>query len=502
MPVAESNYDDYNPKREIIIDKNMNKLLERQIKKYLVGTDIPVDSIKEFIRAVNDTYDSAEHDQELMNRSLDISSREMVEYNKLQQKEIDANRQAISMLKSAVDTLDPGTLIKPSQSNDPAQEVIELAQFLSDLTVKYKQNMYELLIQKVRAENLTSELQMFKYAVDNAADFITFLDADKKIIYANKASLFNGNLKNVLGKTLEEAYESMGSSGIDKAFTDHIAKGDKTFTYEAPLHSTYGGEAVVQANVTVTNDAQNRMLIIVISRDITRDRALQREKDEFVSIASHELRTPMTIVRGYINLLSREQLGALNDEQKKILTKMSDSVVSLINFVAEMLDLSKLDAGKFEVNPVESSLTDLVTGSTERMRVLFDSKGVKLEGHIIPVQIKTDPVQFDRIMLNLLGNAYKFTPKDGAVTVSNMIDEKNHMVTICIADTGVGIPAPSLENLFKKFSQVDNVLQRQSGGSGLGLVISKGLVEKMGGTIWAKSVVNEGSQFYFTVPMA
>lgn len=479
----------------------MNKLLERQIKKYLKDTSIPVDSIKEFIRAVSDTYDSAERDQELMNRSLDISSREMVEYNERQQKEIDANHQAIEMLKRAVDTLDPGSLPRSSQELYPIKEVLGLAHFLSDLTVKYKQNMYELLIQKVRAENLSSELQIFRYAVDNAADYITFLDANQKIIYANKASLFNGNLKNVTGKSLEEVYGSLGASGIIKAFSDHIAKGDKQFTYETPLHGAYGGEAIIQANVAIVTDAQNKMLIIVISRDITSERALQREKDEFVSIASHELRTPMTIIRGYINLLTREQVGGLNDEQKKILGKMNDSVVSLIKFVAEMLDLSKLDAGKFGVNLVDSPLKELVSSSIERMQVLFDSKGVNLESHILPAQIKTDPIQFDRIILNLLGNAYKFTSKGGSVTVSNTIDEEKHFVTICIADTGVGIPGPSLENMFKKFSQVDNVLQRQSGGSGLGLVISKGLVEQMGGTIWVKSTLNEGSQFYFTVPM-
>lgn len=480
----------------------MNKLLERQIKKYLKDTSIPVDSIKEFIRAVSDTYDSAERDQELMNRSLDISSREMVEYNKLQQREIDANKQAIGMLTSAVETLEPGSLIEPEKPHDPAQEVMQLAKFLSDLTVKYKQNMYELLIQKVRAENLSSELQIFKYAVENAADYIVFLDSDLRIIYANKAALFGGDAKTALGKTLDEVFGNLGVNSTVNMFKDHIAKGDKQFTYEASLTSSYGGKAVIQTNATITKGAQDRMLVICISRDITHDRALQREKDEFVSIASHELRTPMTIVRGYISLLSREQVGSLNVEQKQILGKMSDSVVSLIKFVSEMLDLSKLDAGKFDVNPVEGSLAELVASVTEKMGVIFDPKGVKLESHIIPVQVKTDPAQFDRIMLNLLGNAYKFTPKGGAVTVSNTINEKNHIVTICIADTGVGIPAPSLENLFKKFSQVDNVLQRQSGGSGLGLVISKGLVEKLGGTIWARSTLNEGSQFYFTMPMA
>jgi signal transduction histidine kinase len=172
----------------------------------------------------------------------------------------------------------------------------------------------------------------------------------------------------------------------------------------------------------------------------------------------------------------------------------------LIDFVAEMLDSSKLDAGKFVVSQVDSSLEQLVDESVEKIRLLFDSKGIKIENNIQSAQIKTDPGQFGRVVSNLLSNACKFTPNGGTVTISNTVDNDSHLVTICIADTGVGIPADAIDNLFKKFSQIDNVLKRQSGGSGLGLVISKQLVEKLGGTIWVKSKPGEGSQFFFTMP--
>lgn len=480
----------------------MNKVLERQIKKYLNGVDISSLPFQEFIQAVSTSYDDAENDQDLIDRSLDISSREMIDRNELERKRAATNEKAIEMLRAAVTTLDPHSFIESIKGVDPTQEVISLAQFLSDLTVKYKQNMYELILQKVHAENLSSELQVFKFAVENAADYIIFMDANFKIIYANRVALVGLSSVDIIGKTVDEAYAFLDVNGTTGRLNARMLKGDKQFTSEFTLHRQYNEAAVIQVATTVSSDSQNRKLIINIGRDITKDRALEHEKDEFVSIASHELRTPMTIIRGYISLLNREQLGDLNDKQKEILTKMNDTTVGLINFVAEMLDLSKLDAGKFEVTPVDVSVEGLISGSVEKMRVIYDTKGVTLMSHVEPAQIKTDPGQFDRIISNLLGNAYKFTQKGGTVTVSNTIDNEARLVTVCVADTGVGIPPEAIETLFKKFTQVDNVLQRQSGGSGLGLVIAKQLVEKLGGTIWVKSKFGEGSQFFFTMPMS
>jgi PAS domain S-box-containing protein len=477
----------------------MNKLLERQIRKYFSDAEIASPSMQKFIQEVSDTYDDAETDQELMSRSLDISSREMVERD-LQQRQIAAtNTKAIEMLKSAALTLDPHFAESATE-----RDVIHLAGFLSELTVKYKQNMHELTIQKIHAEALSSELQTFKFAVENAANYITFLDTDLKLVYANKAALAGAKLEDIKGKTIDEAFSLLGL-GV-QSNTDEIRKnmeqGKKQFIYDYTVAGSYGAAATIENVTTISVDKHHRKLIINIGRDVTEEKALEREKDEFVSIASHELRTPMTVIRGYINLLTREQLGKLNTEQKEILDKMNESTKALIKFVADMLDLSKLGEDKFTIRTMSTSLEDNINSSIEKMRVLFESKNIELKSHTIPAQIKTDPIQFERIMSNLLGNAYKFTPSGGTVTVSNTIDKDKKIATICIADTGIGIPAASLKNLFKKFSQVDNVLQRQSGGSGLGLVISKELVKDMGGTIWAKSEQGRGSQFYFTMPMA
>ena len=231
-------------------------------------------------------------------------------------------------------------------------------------------------------------------------------------------------------------------------------------------------------------------------------RQLDEEKDEFVSVASHELRTPMTVIRGFIGMLKSEQLGKLNNKQQEILDKMSLNTKSLIDLVSDMLDLSKLESDKLDMQISDNSIDKLINDSLEKIRLLYEDKSVALLYDGSDFQIKTDPVKFGRIMLNLLSNAYKFTPAKGKVIVTTKINKSDNTATVCVADSGVGIPPESLDLLFKKFSQVDNYLQRQAGGSGLGLAICRQLVEKLGGKIWVESQPGSGSQFYFNMPLS
>ncbi len=229
---------------------------------------------------------------------------------------------------------------------------------------------------------------------------------------------------------------------------------------------------------------------------------IDEEKDEFVSVASHELRTPMTVIRGYISLLERGQLGVMTDNQKSILEKMNNNTKTLVQLVNDMLDLSKLESNKLEINLTNNSLSGMVENSINQMSLLFKDKGITLYSEGDDAIVNTDADKFDRILINLLSNAYKFTHGGGKVSVTTTVNKTAHLATICVSDTGVGIPAAGIENLFKKFSQVDNYLQRQSGGTGLGLSICKGLVGKLGGKIWMESTVGVGSKFYFTLPIS
>ncbi len=233
----------------------------------------------------------------------------------------------------------------------------------------------------------------------------------------------------------------------------------------------------------------------------TQLRQLDKTKDEFVSVAAHELRTPMTVFRGFISILSTKQLGNINKKQKALLDKMSLNTKNLLDLVNNMLDLSKLEAGKLTIELSDNFLGDMVNRAIDRVSLLYEAKGLALNYTNVSVRVKTDPDKFERVLLNLLSNAYKFTPT-GSVTISCKINEKDRMVLIGVTDTGIGMPADSISKLFKKFSQVDNYLQKTSDGTGLGLAICKQMVEKMGGKIWVESTVGVGSNFYFTMPMS
>jgi signal transduction histidine kinase len=271
-------------------------------------------------------------------------------------------------------------------------------------------------------------------------------------------------------------------------------RGSHYKTRDINILSTIADELVIAIQNSQSVDAvrESNMLL----------RQIDRQKDDFVSVASHELRTPMTVIRGFINLLEREQLGPVNDSQKEVLDKMSKNTKTLIDLVNDMLDLSKLEANKLEVVISDNQVSVMINNCIEKMKLMYDSKDIKLSHYGPDLLVKADTDKFERVVLNLLSNAYKFTSSGGSVTVSSSVNSENNTATICVCDNGIGIPADAIDNLFKKFSQIDNYLQRQSGGTGLGLAICRQLVEKMGGEIHVESTVGVGSKFYFTLPLA
>ncbi|NTW61435.1 GAF domain-containing sensor histidine kinase, partial [Candidatus Saccharibacteria bacterium] len=234
----------------------------------------------------------------------------------------------------------------------------------------------------------------------------------------------------------------------------------------------------------------------------TQLKQLDKAKDEFVSVAAHELRTPMTVFRGFVNLMLRKSLGPITLKQKDVLDKMNDNTKNLIDMVNNMLDLSKLEANKLVITLSDNYLDEMISETFDKIAFLYSSKGVELKREGDNVSINTDPEKFERVLLNLLSNAYKFTPVGGSVSVITSIDNAASEAVICVSDTGVGIPEDGIAKLFKKFSQVENALQKMSAGTGLGLSICKQMVEKMNGKIWVESQVGIGSKFYFTMPLS
>ncbi|NUO07070.1 MAG: ammonium transporter [Candidatus Brocadia sp.] len=226
-----------------------------------------------------------------------------------------------------------------------------------------------------------------------------------------------------------------------------------------------------------------------------------RLKSEFLATMSHELRTPLNAIIGFAEVLRDEISGALNAEQKEYVGDIHSSGQHLLNMINSILDLSKIEAGKLELQHEEFSIGDATIEVLNTIVGFSNKKGITINTNIhedIP-PITADKVKFKQIMFNLLSNAVKFTPENGRVTINaRLVDQ---YVQITIIDTGIGIKSEDMDKIFEAFRQVDASYARRYEGTGLGLTLTKRLVELHGGKIWVKSEYGKGSAFTFTLPL-
>lgn len=256
-----------------------------------------------------------------------------------------------------------------------------------------------------------------------------------------------------------------------------------------------------------TRDSQEQMTgrLWVVS-DVTRDREINRLKNEFVSIVSHELRTPLTSILGYTELLLARKFAP--DEQKQFVQTVYDQATHLSHLVEDLLSLSRLDSGNMKLNRWMVSLHQVIAeltnqlGQLERHRLL-----IRTDDLLPPVYVDRDKVK--QILYNLLTNAIKYSPQGGEVELIVQLGHTlpadhppGRWVVVSIRDQGIGIAPEDVSRIWERFYRVDNTNTRRIGGTGLGLSIARALVELHGGRIWVESILDEGSIFSFTLPIA
>lgn len=235
-------------------------------------------------------------------------------------------------------------------------------------------------------------------------------------------------------------------------------------------------------------------------RDVTEEKKNQEIRDHFISVTSHELRTPMTVIRGYIEVMLQGNFGEVNQTQAEFLHKMLRSVKDLIAFVNDTLDLSKIQSGSLQLNMSRLSVQEVVQGAIQNLQELFNESGVQLTAEHSDLLVEADYSQLNRVLVNLLSNALKFTPPGGEVRVSVIQD--GNMVVFAVKDDGIGMNVEDKKVLFQKYAQIENKWVSKMRGTGLGLVISKDLIERMGGKIWVESELHKGTTFYVSLKLA
>lgn len=228
-------------------------------------------------------------------------------------------------------------------------------------------------------------------------------------------------------------------------------------------------------------------------------------KDEFLTVASHELRTPMSVINGFAEILVREKIGPLNDEQKRRIRKILMQGQRLNRIIDELLDLSRIRSGKIEVKKQVFDIVPVLKACLDDQQIVCEQQNIKLIDKIPDVlpDIEGDLERVTQVVINLLGNAVKYTPGGGEVRLSAEVGRSSKFVQINVVDTGIGISSENQAFVFDEFFRASSQSVTKCKGSGLGLAIVKQLVEAQGGRVGLRSSgTGQGSTFFFTIPAA
>jgi PAS domain S-box-containing protein len=265
--------------------------------------------------------------------------------------------------------------------------------------------------------------------------------------------------------------------------------------WSRPIHA--GGKIIGSVVTFIDNTERKRAEAALRDAKDAAEQASQA-KSEFLANMSHEMRTPLNGIVGLTDLVLETPLA---EEQRELLGNVKLSADALLNVINDVLDFSKIDAGKYELHTSDLNLRDLLDTTLKTFAVKANQLGLELQCEVdrqVPEIVHGDPVRLRQVIVNLVGNAIKFTSRGEVALRVHTAIEDDRMLHFTVSDTGIGIPRPMQEFIFEAFTQVDGSTTRHYGGTGLGLAISTRLVEMMHGRLWVESEPGEGSRFHFT----
>ena len=366
-----------------------------------------------------------------------------------------------------------------------------------------RRTLQQRVVERTRA--LRQVTRQSDLLVNSVGDGIYGVDRFGLITFVNPAaaSALGYEALELIGKDAHATFHGLVPSGAaypaDQCYiVEAIRDGIATNAEEDSYVRADGFQIPVEVTATPLTDDGVTLGAVVVFRDVTQRREVDRLKNEFVSMVSHELRTPLTAIRGSLGLLAGGALGPLTPAAGRMVDIALVSSERLTRLINEILDLERMEAGALPMRLTDLSVRDLVDAAVEQAAVLATQTGVRLRVVRAEGQVRADADRVVQTLLNLLGNAIKFSEPGQEVTVESV--PRGGFVEFEVSDSGRGIPENKLDAVFARFQQADSSDAREKGGSGLGLAISRSIVERLGGRIWAQNNPDGGTSFRFTLP--
>jgi PAS domain S-box-containing protein len=348
-------------------------------------------------------------------------------------------------------------------------------------------------------------LEEFKTTLDHTLDSVFMFDAQTyQFFYVNQGALklLGYEREQLLAMHLFDLVPDL-TEQVFRAQMAPLVYGERNaMTYESGLRNAMGDVLTVEVFLQYMAIKGQAPRFVVIARDITERKRVERLKSEFVSTVSHELRTPLTSIAGALGLVVGGALGEISPQIRQMLELANKNSQRLTHLINDLLDMEKLAAGKMQFDTRVQPLMPLVEHALESTRAYADQHQVRfvLAERLDAAHVSVDGGRVQQVLANFLSNAAKFSPPHSQVEVL-VSGQAGGRVRVAVCDHGSGIPAQFRDRIFQKFSQADSSDTRQKGGTGLGLAISKELIERMRGSVGFESEEGQGSCFYFDLPL-
>lgn len=381
------------------------------------------------------------------------------------------------------------------------------------ITAEKLKKSHETLERKVFER--TKDLEMARVKEEaillSIGDGLLVTDEKGVVIIMNKTAekLFGKKSNETIGKVFSEVVVFENEKGLPIALEQYQAKtvlNNNAITSLSTYYYRRKDKTKFPVAIMATPVIFKGRVIgaIKIFRDITSEREIDKAKTEFVSLASHQLRTPLSTVNWYAEMLLAGDVGELNEKQKKYLDEVYRSNQRMVELVNALLDVSSLELGTFIVEPESIDIIKLAQSVIDEQKPQINARKISFS-FLFEKNIgvmRADPKHLRMVVQNILSNAVKYTPEGGKINISISLAEKNN-VLLKVIDNGYGIPKNQQDKIFTKLFRADNVRDKDTDGTGLGLYIVKSIVENSGGKVWFKSFGegDKGTVFYVKLPL-